>query len=40
MSHIVILSGSPSAFSRSDKVLKYLGELLEKERFSIQYISV
>ncbi|GIN93389.1 NADPH-dependent FMN reductase [Siminovitchia terrae] len=40
MSHIVILSGSPSAFSRSDKVLKYLGELLEKERFSVQYISV
>lgn len=40
MSNIVILSGSPSEFSRSDKVLKYLGRLLEKEHFSVQHISV
>lgn len=40
MSKIVIISGSPSEFSRSDKVLKYLGRLLEKEGFIVQHVSV
>jgi len=40
MSEIVIISGSPSEFSRSDQVLKYLGELLKGERFSVTHISV
>ena len=40
MSEIVILSGSPSEFSRSEQVLKYLGTLLEGEQFSVTHISV
>lgn len=40
MSEIVILSGSPSEFSRSDKVLKYLGSLLSEEHFHVTHISV
>lgn len=40
MSEIVILSGSPSAYSRSDQVLKYLGSLLKEEHFSVTHISV
>lgn len=40
MSKIIILSGSPSAFSRSEQVLKYLGSLLEQKGFSITHISV
>src|SRR5690625_284475 len=40
MSEIVIISGSPSEFSRSEQVLKYLGELLRGERFSVTHISV
>ena len=40
MSEIVILSGSPSEFSRSDQVLKYLGTLLERENFSVTHISI
>lgn len=40
MSEIVILSGSPSEYSRSDQVLKYLGTLLKQEHFSVTNISV
>lgn len=40
MSNIVIISGSPSENSRSEKVLNYLGILLEQEGFSITHISV
>ncbi|WP_099156884.1 NADPH-dependent FMN reductase [Virgibacillus ndiopensis] len=40
MREIVVLSGSPSEFSRSEKVLKYLGSLLEQEHFSVTHISV
>ncbi|MBP2080065.1 NADPH-dependent FMN reductase [Oceanobacillus polygoni] len=40
MSEIVILSGSPSEFSRSEQVLKYLGTLLKNEHFSVTHISV
>lgn len=40
MSEIVVLSGSPSAFSRSDQVLRYLGELLMKEHFTVAHFSV
>lgn len=39
MSEIVILSGSPSESSRSDLVLKYIGDLLKKEGFSVKHIS-
>ncbi|AIF44353.1 NADPH-dependent FMN reductase [Virgibacillus sp. SK37] len=40
MSEVVIISGSPSLSSRSDRVLKYLGELLEREHFTIRHISI
>ncbi|WP_404452240.1 NADPH-dependent FMN reductase [Virgibacillus necropolis] len=40
MSEIVILSGSPSEYSRSDQVLKYLGTLLKQENFSVTHISI
>ncbi|MEC5425964.1 NADPH-dependent FMN reductase [Virgibacillus sp. C22-A2] len=40
MSDIVILSGSPSEYSRSDKVLKYLGDLIQDENFKVSHISV
>ncbi|WP_106497865.1 NADPH-dependent FMN reductase [Lentibacillus sp. Marseille-P4043] len=40
MSEIAILSGSPSAYSRSEQVLKYLGTLLKQEDFSVTHISV
>ncbi|UJL47689.1 NADPH-dependent FMN reductase [Virgibacillus sp. NKC19-16] len=40
MSEIVVLSGSPSEFSRSEQVLKYLGALLQQEYFSVTHISV
>lgn len=40
LSEIVILSGSPFAQSRSEEVLKYLGRLLERKEFTVQYISV
>ncbi|SEJ43058.1 FMN reductase [Bhargavaea ginsengi] len=40
MSEIVILSGSPSENSRSEKVLRYLGERLEQQQFSVTHISV
>src|SRR5690625_17681 len=40
MSRIVMLSGSPSANSRSDHILKYLGKLVEKQDFEVSHISV
>ena len=40
MSEIVILSGSPSEFSRTDLVLKYLGSLLKEEGFTVTHFSI
>lgn len=40
MGDIVIISGSPSEFSGTGKVLDYLGRLLEREHFSIRHIAV
>ncbi|MCP2033876.1 FMN reductase [Planomicrobium sp. HSC-17F08] len=40
MSDIVILSGSPSEASRSEVVLKHLGELLKERGFSVSHLSV
>ncbi|MBP2079017.1 hypothetical protein [Oceanobacillus polygoni] len=40
MTDIVIVSGSLSHESRSDKVLHYLGSLEKEEALSVQYISV
>lgn len=40
MSEIVILSGSPSEFSRTDIVLKYLGSLLKEKGFSVTHLSI
>lgn len=40
MSQIVIVSGSPSALSRSNRVLEYLGELVEAKGYSTKHISV
>ena len=36
----MIVSGSPSSLSRSERVLQYLGELVRQEGFSIKHISV
>ncbi|MBP2076885.1 NADPH-dependent FMN reductase [Oceanobacillus polygoni] len=38
--NIVIVSGSPSSLSRSERILYYLGELAEQEGFSVKHISV
>jgi FMN reductase len=40
MSEIVILSGSPSEFSRTDLVLKYLGSFLKEEGFTVTHLSI
>lgn len=40
VSDIVIVSGSPSPSSRSEKVLHYIGDLVGKGGYSVQYISV
>lgn len=40
MNTIVMLSGSPSPASRSDKVLQYMGKLLDKRNHSAKMISV
>lgn len=40
MSEIVILSGSPSEFSRTDLVLKYLGSILKEEGFTVTHLSI
>ncbi|MEI3607725.1 NADPH-dependent FMN reductase [Pseudogracilibacillus sp. SE30717A] len=41
MSNIVLISGSPSLFSRSNQILSYLGaKLKEEEQFSVSHILV
>lgn len=40
MSEIIILSGSPSASSRSETVLHYLGDLLTEQGYSVKQLSV
>jgi FMN reductase len=40
MAKITLISGSPTAFSRTESVLHYLGSLLEKEQFTVTHISV
>lgn len=40
MSKIVLISGSPSEFSRSDRVLQYLGTLVKQENYEVVHISV
>lgn len=40
MSDIIIISGSPSENSKTEKVLNYLGIFLEQEGLSITHISV
>src|SRR5690606_10934597 len=40
MSEIVIISGSPNAASRSDRVLGYIGGLLEDKGFTVTHLSV
>jgi len=40
VSDIVIVSGSPSPLSKSERVLYYLGDLVEQEGFDVEHISV
>ncbi len=40
MSSIVLISGSPSLFSRSTKILSYLGTRLKEENFTISHVTV
>ncbi|MBC1502025.1 NADPH-dependent FMN reductase [Listeria weihenstephanensis] len=40
MSRIVILSGSPSAQSGTDKVLRYAGEILQEDGVEVHFHSV
>lgn len=40
MSDIVIVSGSPSSTSRSQRILYYLGDLAEQKGFCIKHITV
>lgn len=40
MNDIVVISGSPSSTSRSERILYYLGELAEQQGFSVKHISV
>lgn len=40
MEDIIIVSGSPSRTSRSERILYYLGELIEERDLSIRHISV
>ncbi|AQQ53181.1 NADPH-dependent FMN reductase [Planococcus lenghuensis] len=40
MANIVIVSGSPSESSRSETVLTYLGNLLQKQGLSVKHLSV
>ena len=40
MNELVIISGSPSSTSRSDRVLHYLGDLAKKEGVSVTHVSV
>lgn len=40
LSQITIISGSPSALSRTDRVLHYLGNLAEQAGYTTKFISV
>ncbi|WP_077620706.1 NADPH-dependent FMN reductase [Bacillus sinesaloumensis] len=40
MSEIILLSGSPSEYSRTDLVLQYAGTKLKQEGYSITHVSV
>ncbi|MDY0395556.1 NADPH-dependent FMN reductase [Virgibacillus halophilus] len=40
MQEVVILSGSPSAISGTEKVLEHLGTILTEKHFSVKHISV
>lgn len=40
MSNIVLISGSPSVSSASNQILKYIGSLLQEERFGLEHVSV
>ncbi len=40
VSDIVIVSGSPSSISKSERILYYLGDLVKQEGFLIKHISV
>lgn len=40
MSDIVIISGSPSELSRSEKLLQYIGSTMRKEHYSVTFISI
>lgn len=40
MSDIIIISGSPSIYSRSQSVLKYIGNILMDRGFSVSHITV
>ncbi|MCM3741740.1 NADPH-dependent FMN reductase [Oceanobacillus luteolus] len=40
MGRIVIVSGSPSSLSRSERILYYLGDLAMQEGFSVHHVSV
>lgn len=40
VSDIVIVSGSPSSISKSERILYYLGDLVKREGFLIKHISV
>lgn len=40
MGQIVIVSGSPSALSRLERILYYLGDLAETEGYTVKHISV
>lgn len=40
MKHIVIISGSPSALSRTEQMLYYLGRRAEQQGFAVKHLSV
>ena len=40
MSDIVVISGSPSVHSRTDKLPKYLGDVLNQQHLSVKQTSV
>src|SRR5699024_224055 len=40
MSNIVLISGSPSVSSGSNKILNHVGSILQQENFTVDYVSV
>src|SRR5690606_32615927 len=40
LSDIVIISGSPSDASRSEKILRYIASLIDQKKLSVTHISV